>query len=61
MRAGWLPAFAASAIHHGETGNFGMLEAIEDQAEFAASLRTIENWLRRRGSENAHLVCSVGA
>jgi hypothetical protein len=42
MRAGWLHAFAALAIHHDETGNFGMLEAIDDQAAFAALLWTVE-------------------
>jgi hypothetical protein len=35
--------------HHDETGNFGLLEAIDDQAVFAALQRAAENWLRERG------------
>lgn len=35
--------------HHDETGNFGMLEAIDDPAVFAALLETAEAWLRERG------------
>jgi hypothetical protein len=35
--------------HRDETGNFGLLEAIDDQAVFAALQRTAENWLRERG------------
>jgi hypothetical protein len=35
--------------HRDETGNFGLLEAIDDQAVFAALQRTAENWLRDRG------------
>ena len=35
--------------HHDETGNFGLLEAIDDQAVFAALQRTAEDWLRERG------------
>ena len=35
--------------HHDETGNFGLLEAINDQAVFAALQRIAENWLRERG------------
>jgi hypothetical protein len=37
------------AVHRDETGNFGMLEAIDDQAVFAALLRRAESWLRERG------------
>ena len=37
------------ATHRDETGNFGMLEAIDDQAVFAALLRAAEGWLRERG------------
>jgi hypothetical protein len=36
-------------IHHDETGNFGMLEATDDPAVFAALLETAESWLRERG------------
>jgi hypothetical protein len=35
--------------HHDETGNFGLLEAIDDQAVFAALQHAAENWLRERG------------
>ena len=35
--------------HHDETGNFGMLEAVDDPAVFAALLETAESWLRERG------------
>jgi hypothetical protein len=35
--------------HRDETGNFGLLEAIDDQAVFAALQRAAENWLRERG------------
>jgi hypothetical protein len=35
-------------IHHDETGNFGMLEAIDDPIVFAALLETAESWLRER-------------
>ena len=35
--------------HRDETGNFGMLEAIDDPAVFAALLRAAEDWLRARG------------
>src|SRR5215470_18089320 len=35
--------------HHDETGHFGLLEAVDDQAVFAALQRVAENWLRERG------------
>jgi len=35
--------------HRDETGNFGMLDAIDDPAVFAALLRQAEAWLRERG------------
>lgn len=35
--------------HHDETGNFGFLEAIDDQSVFQALLSTAEAWLRARG------------
>lgn len=35
--------------HRDETGNFGLLEAIDDQAVFTALQRAAENWLRERG------------
>ena len=35
--------------HHDETGHFGLLEAINDQAVFAALQSVAENWLRERG------------
>lgn len=35
--------------HRDETGNFGMIEAIDDTAVFAALLETAEAWLRERG------------
>jgi hypothetical protein len=35
--------------HHDETGNFGMLEAIDDPAVFAGLLAAAEDWLRARG------------
>jgi hypothetical protein len=35
--------------HRDETGNFGMIEAVDDQAVFAALQRVAENWLRERG------------
>jgi hypothetical protein len=35
--------------HRDETGNFGMLEAIDDAAVFAALLAAAEEWLRDRG------------
>jgi hypothetical protein len=35
--------------HRDETGNFGLLEAVDDQAVFAALQRVAENWLRERG------------
>jgi hypothetical protein len=35
--------------HRDETGNFGLLEAVDDQAVFAALQRAAENWLRERG------------
>jgi hypothetical protein len=35
--------------HHDETGNFGMLEAIDDPAVFRALLGCAEEWLRERG------------
>jgi hypothetical protein len=35
--------------HHDETGNFGMLEAVNDPAVFVALLDTAESWLRERG------------
>ena len=35
--------------HHDETGNFGMLEAVDDPAVFTALLETAESWLRERG------------
>ena len=35
--------------HHDETGNFGLLEAIDESAVFAALLKTAESWLRERG------------
>lgn len=37
------------ATHRDETGNFGFLEAVDDQAVFAALQRVAENWLRERG------------
>jgi hypothetical protein len=37
------------ATHRDETGNFGLLEAIDDQAVFTALQRAAENWLRERG------------
>jgi hypothetical protein len=37
------------ATHRDETGNFGLLEAVDDQAVFAALQRAAENWLRERG------------
>jgi hypothetical protein len=36
-------------LHRDETGHFGFLEAIDDQAVFDALLATAENWLRGRG------------
>ncbi len=36
-------------LHRDETGHFGFLEAIDDQAVFDALLATAENWLRERG------------
>ena len=36
-------------LHHDETGNFGFLEAIDDQAVFDALLATAEAWVRERG------------
>jgi hypothetical protein len=35
--------------HRDETGNFGMLEAVDDPAVFGALLETAEAWLRQRG------------
>jgi hypothetical protein len=35
--------------HRDETGNFGLLEAVDDQAVFAALQGVAENWLRERG------------
>jgi hypothetical protein len=35
--------------HRDETGNFGLLEAVDDPAVFAALQRVAENWLRQRG------------
>ena len=35
--------------HRDETGNFGLIEAVDDQAVFAALQRAAENWLRERG------------
>src|SRR5260370_11139699 len=35
--------------HRDETGNFGLLEAVDDQAVFAALQRAAEDWLRERG------------
>jgi hypothetical protein len=35
--------------HHDETGNFGMLEAIDDPAVFEALLETAERWVGERG------------
>jgi hypothetical protein len=35
--------------HRDETGNFGLFEAIDDPAVFAALLHTAEEWLRERG------------
>jgi hypothetical protein len=35
--------------HHDETGNFGMLEAVDDPTVFGALLETAESWLRERG------------
>jgi hypothetical protein len=35
--------------HHDETGNFGLLEAIDDLPVFTALQRVAENWLRERG------------
>ena len=37
------------ATHRDETGNFGLLEAVDDQAVFAALQSVAENWLRERG------------
>jgi len=39
--------------HHDETGNFGMLEAVDDPAVFAALLGCAEEWLRERGMRRA--------
>jgi GNAT superfamily N-acetyltransferase len=39
--------------HRDETGNFGMLEAIDDAAVFAALLEAAEDWLRARGMRRA--------
>jgi hypothetical protein len=36
-------------IYNDATGHFGFFEAIDDQAVFAALLRTAEEWLRARG------------
>ena len=36
-------------IHRDETGNFGMLEAIDDPGVFAALLETAERWVGERG------------
>jgi hypothetical protein len=36
-------------IYKDATGHFGFFEAIDDQAVFAALLRTAEEWLRARG------------
>ena len=36
-------------IHKDDAGHFGLLEAIDDQAVFAALLDTAANWLRQRG------------
>jgi hypothetical protein len=35
--------------HRDETGNFGLLEAVDDRAVFAALQDVAENWLRQRG------------
>jgi hypothetical protein len=35
--------------HHDETGNFGMLEAVDDPIVFAALLGTAERWVGGRG------------
>jgi hypothetical protein len=35
--------------HRDETGNFGMLEAIDDPAVFKALLKTAERWVAERG------------
>jgi hypothetical protein len=35
--------------HCDETGNFGLLEAVDDRAVFAALQHVAENWLRQRG------------
>jgi hypothetical protein len=35
--------------HRDETGNFGMLEAVDDQAVFVALLETAERWTREHG------------
>ncbi len=40
-------------IHHDETGHFGFLEAIDDQAVFDALLATAEAWIRGRGMRRA--------
>jgi hypothetical protein len=39
--------------HRDETGNFGMLEAIDDAAVFAVLLEAAEDWLRARGMRRA--------
>lgn len=39
--------------HRDETGNFGMLEAIDDAEVFAALLEAAEEWLRARGMRRA--------
>lgn len=41
------------ALYNDATGNFGFLEAIDDQAVFDALLATAEKWLRERGMRRA--------
>jgi len=41
------------ALHNDMTGNFGFLEAVDDQAVFDALLATAEDWLRVRGLRRA--------
>ncbi len=38
------------AQHGADTGHFGMLDAVDDPAVFAALLATAEQWLRERGT-----------
>jgi len=45
--------------HRDETGHFGLLEAVDDQAVFAALQRVAENWLRERGMRRILGPCSL--